>query len=169
MIEISNVEKQWPAIRQLFWRALLSSIHYAIASVDEDGNPHVTPIGSVILRDPGVAIYFERFTTALPNNLAHNNKVCILAVDSRRLFWLRSLVTGRFATPPAIRLYGTVGKLRKATDAELQLWRARVRPAKLTRGYRRIWADMTMVREIHITHAKEMIIPTMPAGLSQGQ
>ena len=165
MNSVSSLEQQWPAIRRLFWNAFLSSVHCAIASVDEQGNPHVTPIGTVILRQPGVAIYFEQFTRGLPTNLKTNSQVCVLAVNSGRLFWLRSLLTGHFPSAPAVRLYGTVGELRPGTEEEIRLWRGRVWPAKFTKGYKLIWADMTMVREIHFTHAKEMNIPTMPGNL----
>jgi uncharacterized protein len=129
-------EAHWPALMKLFWRAFLSSIHHAIASVDEAGDPHVTPLGTLVLREPAKAIFFERFTTGLATNLARNERVCVLAVDSGRLFWLRSLIAGRFSGPPAVRLYGTVGDRRPATEDEVRLWEARVWPAKWTRGYR---------------------------------
>lgn len=153
---------RWPEIRRVFWSAFLSSVHYAIASVDEQGDPNVTPIGTLILREPGEAIFFQRFTRGLPQNLEHNRKVCVLAVNSGRFFWLRSLLAGGFPTAPAIRLYGTVGDLRDATAEEIALWKRRVWPAALTPGYRRIWADMNREREIRFTHARQMEIPTMP-------
>lgn len=166
MTDTSNIEQHWPTIRAVFWSAFLSSVHYAIASVDADGNPHVTPIGTVILREqPGQGLFFQQFTTALPANLASNAKVCVLAVNSGRLFWLRSLLSGKFPSAPAVRLYGTVGPLRKATDEEVRLWKRRVWPAAFTRGYHKIWANMTMVREFDFTEVKPMRIAIMPAGL----
>lgn len=162
----SSIEAQWPAIRKVFWSAFLSSVHYAIASVDAEGNPHVTPIGTVILSEqPGRGFFFQQFTTALPANADGNARVCVLAVNSGRLFWLRSLLTGKFPSAPAIRLYGTLGPVRKATDEEVRLWKRRVWPAALTRGYAKIWANMTMVREFDFTEARPMRIATMPAGL----
>ena len=138
----SSLEKQWPAIRKVFWSAFLSSVHYAVASVDADGNPHVTPIGTVILHEQaGKGLFFQQFTTGLPANLETNARVCILAVNSGRLFWLRSLLSGKFPSAPAVRLYGTVGPLRRATVEEVQLWKGRVWPAAFTRGYANIWGE----------------------------
>jgi hypothetical protein len=163
-----ELELQWPVVRRVFWKAFLSSIHYAIASVDSDGAPHVTPIGTVILTQPCRGIFFQRYTARLPQHLKQNNRVCILAVDTGRLMWARALLTGRFPRPPAVRLYGTVGPLRRASDEELQLWRRRVAFAKPTRGYQLIWRDMTMVRDLYFTHARGVEIGPMPAGLDLG-
>jgi len=61
-----SLEMQWPRIRQLFSKAFNSSLHYAIATIAPDGTLHVTPIGSILLLEPGRAIYFEEFTTRMP-------------------------------------------------------------------------------------------------------
>ncbi len=149
-----EIEQHWPAIKQLFKQAFASSMHCSIASVNADGEPHITPIGSVILGKPGKAIYFERFPKQLPLNLQGNNKICVLAVNSSRWYWLKSLLAGKFAQPPAIRLIGTAGKLRPASEQEIAIWQRRVKLLSRTKGHALMWKDMSAVRELEFTHAE---------------
>jgi hypothetical protein len=149
-----NVVDNWSRIRRLFRHAFRSSLHFSMASVTPEGFPHVTPIGSLILREPGHAIYFEEFTTRMPYNFATNQNVCVLAVRTGSLFWLTSLLRGSFETPPAIRLHGQVGQARAATKDECALWRRRVRRLSLTKGHRMMWADMRVVRDVHFIRAE---------------
>ena len=44
------LDEQWETARALVNRAFRNSLHYAFASVNADGTPHVTPIGSMLLR-----------------------------------------------------------------------------------------------------------------------
>ncbi|MEJ2456230.1 MAG: pyridoxamine 5'-phosphate oxidase family protein [Candidatus Thiodiazotropha sp.] len=160
-----DIVQHWPVIKRLFRDALATSTHYAIASVSPNGEPHVTPIGSLILDRPGYGYYFEAFARQLPKNLEHNRQVCVLAVNSSRWYWLKSLLGGRFASPPALRLLGTAGELRPATDAEIARWQRRVRSARHTRGHKLIWRDMNMVREIEFQRIEPVRIGPMTAGL----
>lgn len=143
------INSHWPRIRSLFNRTFYSSLHYAIATVNPDGTPHVTPIGSLILLEGQKGVYFEEFPSRLPANLSKNPRVCILAVNSGKLFWIKSLLAGDFATPPGIRLYGKAGERREATPEELRSWHRRVFPFRFTKGYRLLWKNMKHVREIH--------------------
>jgi len=59
-----------------------------------------------------------------------------------------SLFEGRFASPPAMRLYGTVGDVREATEKETSLWYRRVRTVRSSKGYSMMWENMKMVRDI---------------------
>ena len=149
-----KLEEQWPEIKQLFRQSFKSSFHCAIATVNKDGEPHVTPIGSLILGRPGHGLYFERFPTQLPLNLQTNRSVCVLAVNSDRWFWLKSLLRGRFSTPPAVRLYGAAGELRDATEKEVQLWQRRVNSVRFTKGHQLMWAGMAKVRDIEFTRVE---------------
>ncbi len=143
--------ENWPEIRRLFGASFRSSFHYAVASITEDGQPHVTPIGSLILGRPGFGVYFEEFTHRLPKNYRTNQRVCVLAVNSGGWFWIRSLIKGGFSSPPAVRLHGIAGKRRVATEGEIGLWQKRVRPVGFTKGHKMMWAHMKMVREIEFT------------------
>lgn len=142
----------WKDVKSLFNTSFKSSFHFAIATVSENGDPHVTPIGSLILDKPGHGFYFEKkFTKHLPLNVENNKKVCVLAVNSSRWFWLTSLISGRFASPPSVRLHGVAGDLREATEAEIALWQKRVKRVRFSKGHAVMWRNMRMVRDIEFT------------------
>ncbi len=141
----------WKEVKSLFKNAFNSSFHFAIATINENGEPHITPIGSLILGKPGHGIYFEKFTKNLPRNFGSNKKICVLAVNSSKWFWLKSLLTGHFKSPPAVRLYGVAGDLREATETEIALWQKRVRSVRFSKGHALIWQSMSMVRDIEFT------------------
>jgi hypothetical protein len=149
-----NIESNWQGIRRVFGQAFQTSLHYSMATVTPEGLPHVTPVGSLMLRKPGQAIYFEQFTQRMPLHFRDNQHVCVLAVRSGLTFWLWSLFRGGFRTPPAIRLYGTVGAPRAATDDEIRAWQRRVGRFRFTRGHRMMWANMRTVRDVYLTRAE---------------
>ncbi len=146
-----DVISNWHEVRSLFKSALSSSFHFAIATVNENGEPHVTPIGSLILGKPGHGIYFEKFTKNMPRNISCNKKICVLAVNSSKWFWLKSLIFGSFKNPPAVRLHGVAGDLREATQTEISLWEKRVKSASFSKGHALIWRGMSKVRDIEFT------------------
>jgi hypothetical protein len=161
-----NVMDHWREIRSVFNAAFASSFHFAIATVGANGEPHVTPIGSVVLTEPGRGFYFEEFPTHLPRNLRHDPRVSILGVNSSRSFWLRALLFGRFPSPPAIRLQGrVVGEPREATASELALWQRRVRPLRRLRGYALLWGRLRRVRDLEIDTAEPVLLGPMTEGL----
>ena len=162
-----DIYENWTDIKAIFRESFKSSFHYAIATVNENGEPHVTPIGSLILGKPGFGFYFERFTRQLPRNLDDSRQVCVLAVNSSRWFWLKSLLGGRFSSVPAIRLYGIAGESRRASDQEIAIWQKRVKQARFTKGHALMWREMTMVREIEFTHIIPVHIGEMTHGLWQ--
>ena len=149
-----RIDEHWTEIKQLFRQSFKSSFHYAIATVNENGEPHVTPIGSLILGKPGRGLYFEEFPKQLPRNFQTNKQVCVLAVNSRRWFWIKSLIGGKFIGPPAVRLYGTVGAVREATEKEIKLWQHRVKRVSFTKGHAMMWANMRMVRDVEFSRVE---------------
>lgn len=157
----------WKTTKSVFHRARASSLHCAIASIDPDGSPHVTPIGSVLLGEPGRAVYFDAYNVALGRNLDHDPRCAILAVDSSKTGWLRALLRGRFDTAPGVRLVGTVSPARPATSAELDRFRRAVRPALRTKGGRLLWGDPERfrARDVTITGVQPVRISTMTRGL----
>ena len=162
-----DVHQNWREVKELFRDSFRSSFHYAIASVSEDGEPHVTPIGSLIPGKPGEGIYFEKFAQGLSRNIDHNNRICVLAVNSSRGFWLKSLIGGRFRFPPAVRLHGTAQKLRPATEMEMSMWQKRVSAVRHTKGHKLMWSEMDMVREIKFDRIDAVHIGQMTHGLWQ--
>lgn len=160
-----DLESQWPMLRRLINRAIGSSVHVAIASIDEDGAPHATPVGSFMLgKEVGRALYFERFVRGLPENVERNPTVSILAVDSGKLFWLRSLAGGRFIHPPGVRLVGRASpRARESTRAERQRWERRVRFFRWLPGYTHLWRGIHRVRDIEIVAVKPLRLGKMEA------
>ena len=160
-----DIHENWADVKAIFKASYKTSFHYAVATVNENGEPHVTPIGSLMLGEPGFGFYFEKFTRQLPRNLDNNKQVCILAVNSSQWFWLKSLFGGRFASFPAIRLYGTAGEARPADEREIALWRNQVKQVKFTKGHALMWGEMTRVREIAFTRIEPVHIGEMTHGL----
>lgn len=160
-----NVHENWREVTTLFRDSFRSSLHYSIATVAENGEPHVTPIGSLILGKPGEGFYFEKFTRHLPQNIANNSRVCVLAVNSSRWFWVKALLGGKFALPPAVRLHGTAQELRPATEYEVALWLKRVNSFRFTKAYKLMWSDMHMVRVIKFDRIEPVHIGQMTRGL----
>ena len=111
-----EINHHWNKIRKLFIIAFRSSFHYSIATVNENGSPHVTPIGSLFLRRNNTGFFFDDFLGNTSRNFERNQRVCILALNSGKFFWIKSLFLGKFKTPVAVRLNGTVGEQRKATE-----------------------------------------------------
>lgn len=144
-----EISKHWKTIQLLFKESLDSSMHYALATVTEEGFPHVTPIGALFIREDETGFYFDEFPVTLSRNLDRNPRVCILAVNSKPTFWQKSIFVGKFTTPPAVRLKGSVGKRRDASEEEIAMWQNHVKMAQGTKGYTIMWKNMRMVRDIY--------------------
>ncbi|MGW4354382.1 pyridoxamine 5'-phosphate oxidase family protein [Nocardia sp. NPDC004582] len=158
-----TLEQHWDRIRETVSHAG----HCAIATIDADGAPTVAPIGTVFLRDDTTGFYFDQYAEALGRNLDRDPRLSLLAVDGRGLFWFRALLTARFPSPPGVRLYGTAGPRRAATEEELRQVRARVRiPARLAGG-RLLWSDFSHVRDISFTGYRPVRYPHMMSHLWQ--
>ena len=156
---------KWNLIRPIFDNAFKSCMHFSMATVNEDGSPHITPIGSLILRDDSSGYFFDEYCTRTRENIARNPRVCFLAVNADRTFWVKSLIKGKFSTSPAVRLMGTVGELREATPDEIAAWQSRVAFARLTKGYRIMWGRMHSVRYIQFDSFEPMSTGAMTSGL----
>lgn len=143
-----EIGKHWKTILSIFNEAYKSCLHFAVATVNEDGSPYVTPIGALILRDNQTGFYFEENPVKMPRNLKTNPRVCILALNADKLFWGNALINGVFSTPPAVRLSGIAGELRMATPDEIILWQEKIAPFKGTKGYKLLWSHFYNVRDI---------------------
>lgn len=139
----------WTRARAVFKASFSTSFHYAIASVNDDGTPHVAPIGSLLLqREEPRGVYFEIFSTQTRKNIERNPHLCVLAVNSGMKFWLKSLMKGKFETDPAVRLYGRAGERRRATEKEISTWHRRTGFLRRLKGYPLLWGNLTYVREV---------------------
>ena len=156
-----DIIQNWPEIRTHFSRSFGSSLHVSIASLDENNHPTCTPIGSLFLNKDQSGFYFEKYPSKLPRNASNRPEVCILAVNSSRWFWLKSLFLGQFPAYPAIKLHGKLGKRRKGKETELKAFQKRMRMTKLLKGHHYLWSDMEYVRDIHFTRAEKINLGKM--------
>lgn len=156
--------KLWNQLKPLAGRVFGSSLHFAMATINPDGTPHVTPIGSLILAEPGEAYFFEVLTRQLPENLEHGSPIAVLGVVSSRWLWLSSFVAGRFKIPPAFRLLGVAGERRPSTPEERARWKRKVRSLQWTKGYEYLWANVDTVRELHFHELRPVQIGKLTSG-----
>lgn len=156
-----NLEQNWQKIRTHFSKSFGANMHVSIASVNEDNQPTVTPIGSLFLNDDLTGFYFEKFATKLNVNSKTNNKVCVLAVNSNKWFWFKSLFKLNFSEYPAVKLYGKLGIKREATEKEYSAFQKRIRQTKRLKGSKYLWQDMSMVREIRFTKGEKINLGKM--------
>jgi hypothetical protein len=160
-----EIGRHWEKIREVFDEGFKSCSHFAIATVNEDGSPHVTPIGALILRGDKTGFYFEENPKRMPSNLRGNSRVCILAVNADKVFWGQSLIEGKFITPPAVRLLGRAGELREATADEVAAWQEKIALAKGTKGYSLMWEKFGRVRDITFDSFEPVWVGEMTKGL----
>ncbi len=147
--------QQWTRIRELFgdWshvsRSPWRGVPYcALATVNEDGSPRVTPLGTLFLAEDMRGFYFELYSRHMSQNLDRDPRICVLVVNTRMSLWGRAILRGRFQRLPAARLMGTVGEKREATSAELDALRKPTAPLRFFKGYPFFWGNMKQVREV---------------------
>ena len=144
-----DIKENWQEIRHIVNEAYKTTRCFSFASVNPDGTPHVTPIGSLVLYDHCLGVYSEEFPKKLPENLRQNQRICVMAVNNGFRFWLKSIIKGKFPYFPGIRLTGVVGERRIGTREEIDRWLRRVNMFKRFKGYHLLWKNMKYVREIH--------------------
>ncbi len=140
---------------------IAQSTYCSIATVSKEGIPHVTPIGSVIIKTKDKGIFFEKFTKNIPENSKQNQLATIMFVNDGNWFWLKSLFKGQFKTPPAIRMVIKFGKLRQEKDEEGGVFKRKVKMFSFTKGHQILWSDMSHVREFEIIDFKPVFIGKM--------
>ena len=156
-----DIVKDWNSIKKHVSVCFKTSLHVSIASVNKNGIPTVTPIGTLFLNNDQTGFYFEKFSSGLTSNIKNNNSVCVLAVNSNKLFWLKSLFYGKFRKHPALKLYGELGAKRKATKKEIHALSRRMRVTKNFKGNHYLWRNMKFVREIDFKSIEQMKLGKM--------
>jgi len=159
-----DIENDWLLIKSIFKDGIKSSGFFAIASTNADGSPHVTPIASLLLYEPGHGVYADEYPATLSRNIAQNPRLSVLAVNSGNGFWFKSLIRGKFHKHPGLRLMGSAGKKRRGTDQEIQNWLRIVKPFRFFRGYELLWKNMKYVRDIYF----DDVLPLAAGQMSQG-
>ena len=156
-----DIYTNWSKVKTHFKKCIGRNMHIAIASVDENNIPTVTPIGSLFLNNDQTGFYFEKFATKLNKNSKTNKNICILAVNNRKWFWLTSLFKGEFSLYPAVKLYGELGEKRDASPKEFRAFQRRVRSTRRLKGHQYLWKDMSQVREIKFTKGEKINLGNM--------
>jgi len=162
-----DISKNWHEILNVLRKGKQSNRFFSIATVDENGNPHVTPIGHVYFNNNMTGYYFDAYSKAMPKNFATNKRICLMAVNSSSWFWLTSLLRGRFASAPAVRLLGEVGDARDATTEEIETLKNSIRITRKLKGHKLLWGDLTRVRDMTFTDFSPATYPVMCEGLWQ--
>jgi hypothetical protein len=146
-------DKQWKNIIKHFGdstRVTSSPIipYCAFSTVDADGSPRVAPYTSLILGDNPQGFYFDELSSKTTANLERDQRICVLIVKRDKWFWIKSVMTGKYNHPPGIRLIGRAGEKRKATDKEINAYRAPLKRLKMFKGYQPMWGIMKNGRDI---------------------
>jgi len=137
---MKEIGDNWDKIKKVFNQGLYSSLYFSIATVSKDG--------SLMLGDRYQGIFFEGFPKNMSLNLRHEQRVCIMAVNSSKRFWFRSIFKGKFLSPPGVRLYGRAGEKREGTEHEIEQWRKNIRIFKRFKGYNLLWGGLAQVRDL---------------------
>ena len=156
-----DIKNDWNKIRKHFNKSFSSNFHISIGSVDSENNPTVTPIGSLFMNDNQTGFYFEKFPSKLPEHAKNNPKVCLLGVNSGRVFWIKALFREKFSDYPAIKLYGELRERRKATEKEIERLNRRMKVTNRLKGNTYLWKKMEFVREIQFTKAEKINLGKM--------
>ncbi len=152
-----DIKDHWAGIQNLFKKAP----RCAIATVNEDGVPHITPIGAFCLRDNQTGYYFEEFSQKMPKNFEHNNRICVFFGNASLLFWLKAIFKGKCSSTPGVRLYGTVGERRIGSEEEIAAFKNRVKVFRKWKGYKILWENMKYLREIHFDSFEPVTVGSM--------
>ena len=160
-----DIKLNWQEIRSHFNICFKTNFHVSIASVDSENKPTVTPIGSLFLKSDRTGFYFEKYPQKLPEHAKSNNNICVLAVNSGILFWLKSLYKSKFPSYPGIKLYAELGERRKATEIEVSRLNKRMKATRALKGNKYLWGDMKYVRDITFNRAEKVNIGMMTESL----
>ena len=154
-------DEQWAMVRRIVPRTIRTSLHCSIASLNPDGSPHVTPIGSFLPTEKGRGVYFDAFNLQLAANVDRDPRVTILALDSGVSRWARSFLKGRFISPPGMRLVGTVGPQRGSTSQEVERFHRLVGRLLRTRGGQQMWRSLPLARDVTVDRVVPIWMGTM--------
>ena len=139
-------DTSWNEVEDLFGKVN----HASLGTVDADGFPRISPIGSVSFTGQGRGYYFEKFPKTMRENIERDPRMTLMAVQSGAGFWLKSLWKGRFQSQPALRLFCRAGGRRKATQSEIDNFLGKVSSYRFFKGYDFLWKDMNMIREFEV-------------------
>jgi hypothetical protein len=84
-----------------------------------------------------------------------------MAVNSGKWYWLKSMLFGKFETPPMTKIYGTLGERRVPTASEIERGNRRLGRMKKLPGGKKLFGNMAFVREVHFHAFKVAKLPKL--------
>lgn len=164
-----TIENNWNTLKKDFLRCQKSSGGVIqVASVDQKGIPNMTPIGSLFLIEDSQAFFCNRFPKNLNENLETNDKICVIAMNGSKWFWMKSLFKGKFKTCPGIKLYGRISRRREISPAEKLRWENLVKPFRFLKGHALLWKDMAYASDIQFDSYEYLKAGKMTDNISMG-
>lgn len=162
-----EITDNWETLRRDFLHCQKTSSGLVqIASVSKNGLPNLTPIGSLFLRGNKSAFFCNRFPSNLNKNIRTDNRICVIAMNTSKLFWLKSLFRGCFSSCPGIKLFGRLQEKRTIHPKEKEQWERAVKPFRRLKGYDLLWKDMTHASDIEFEAYEYLNTGKMTAGAS---
>lgn len=151
-----NIENKWDEITHIVNKSFYSSHYFSVATIADDGTPHLTPIGSLLLGENKRGIMFEKYSIRMGNNIKINNNICIMGINVSLVTILKAIIIKKIKYRPGVRLWGTAGERREATIDEIESLHRRIqstlpilgRIIRHLNGYKILWGDMKYVRDI---------------------
>ena len=155
-----NIENEWDEITKIVNKSFFSSHYFSVATITDDGTPHLTPIGSLMLVENKERNNVREILCS--NGKQYQNKsanICIMGINASLITIIKAIIIKRLKDPPGIRLWGTAGERRKATKEEIEYLHRRIQSVlpmlgKIIRhlnGYKILWGDMKYVRDIEFS------------------
>lgn len=163
-----DILSHWDLVRTVVEKALETNSFCAMGTVNPDGSPHLTPIGSICLHEPGKGYYLESFPMRMRENLENDPRICVMAVQGGFGYMMKALFTGRFDSAPGVRLLGRAGPRRPVTTEEARRFRDKVKRFRWLKGHDILWKDMAHARDITFESFEPLRLGPMTRGLWGG-
>jgi hypothetical protein len=150
-----DLDRDWPAILAYVDQAMKATYYVALATVDPDGVPTVTPIGSLVLNADRTGFFLERFPRTLGRNAEQNKNFCFLAENTRKWQILQQVRKGGYF---GVKLTGVLGERRPATPADVTRINHRIRFTRRKRAEQMLLGDAPQVRDLTVTRGDAIIL-----------
>lgn len=80
-------------------------VYVSLATVDEQGQPDVAPVGTAVVRDDGTLFLLQGPLGRTYQNLGSNPNAVLMVTDHSLLRWIRFFFTGHYGCSHGWRLY----------------------------------------------------------------
>src|SRR5690554_5767249 len=70
--ETMSIKDDWGKVKAVLEQGQASTLYCSIATVNPDGTPHITPVGTVFLGEDQRGYFFDHYAQALGSNIDQN-------------------------------------------------------------------------------------------------